>query len=121
MPGGHANTREVRKGKVRARDKVKAATTSGRRASVTYVRSRGRTRSSHGPHRLEGVCDSYVGTDHTPHEGAVVSWGEGTAGSGAPRRVSVPCPRQVLFSRGGLRDSRVFQRGVVIAGKRLWG
>lgn len=25
-------------------------------------------------------------------------WREGTAGPGAPGRVSVPCPRQVLFS-----------------------
>lgn len=98
MPGGHADTREERKGKVRARDKVEAATTSGRRERVSCVRSRGRTRNSHGPHGLEGVCDSYVDPDHTPPEGAVGPWGEGTAGPGAPRKVSVPCPRQVLFS-----------------------
>lgn len=35
------------------------------------VRSRGRTRNSHGPHGLEGVCDSYVDTDHMLPEGAV--------------------------------------------------
>lgn len=59
---------------------------------------RGRTGNSHGPHGLEGVSDSYVDTDHMPTEGAVGRCGEGTAEPRAPGRVSVPCPRQVLFN-----------------------
>lgn len=113
------DTREERKGKVRARDKVKAASTSGR----------GRTRNSHGPHVLEGVCDSYVDTMTTcplrkqwaPEEKGLLGLEPPPQGVG--RGLSVSDPRQVLFSWGGFRDRRVFQRGVAksVGGKGPWG